>query len=265
MFGNSWLSLDSASPERQRCRPRAFMSCGALENYSLLAMGITLQGMKQSVWIVSITEALDLIDLRQVLTDAELARARSFRIPEARDRFLAGRAFLRCLLTRRTGGMIPAWSWRFKEGSHGKPLMDDGFPAFQFNLSHSGNCVAVAIAESHPLGVDLESIASEDCVESIPDVLTAGELKHLARYEGQRQKIEFAKIWTIKEACGKALGFGASFDFCRIDVDFNNAEPKITDLSKPAQEFGVASMAVRCAGRPYILSLVTAKTPKFAS
>jgi 4'-phosphopantetheinyl transferase len=248
------------SPTQSACAPRAvFLGRYASENYSLAVLRIVLQGVRQSVWFASIAEALSLINLTQALSDEELARARSFRIPQDRDRFLAGRALLRYVLTQRTGGSIPISSWRFREGSHGKPILDAGLPALEFNLSHSEMCVAVGVGESHPLGVDLESIAPGDCHEIIPDVLTEQELSHLQLYDRDRQGIEFARIWTVKEACAKALGLGASIDFRGLEVELNPGEPRVRNLFKPTQEFAVAMNVIRCAGGTYILSLVTTR------
>lgn len=220
---------------------------------------LTLQGetVKAKVWFASIDEVFRLINPAQALAPAELAHARSFRLAADRDRFLAGRALLRYALTETMGAGVPVSSWRYREGSHGKPMMEAGLPALEFNLSHSGTCVVVSVSEDHPVGVNIESIAPEDCSEVVPDVLTERELNCLKLYDRDRQRVEFVRIWTVKEACAKALGFGGSMDFRGLEVDLDPLQSlKACSLLDAAQKFAVATMTVWWAGRPYCFSVV---------
>jgi 4'-phosphopantetheinyl transferase len=213
----------------------------------------------QHVWFGSVPAVFRLIDPAQALSDEELRRAQSFKMPAERDRFLAGRALLRYVLTQRTGGAIPVSGWRYRDGLYGKPIVDAGLRSLEFNLSHSGTCVAVAVCKGQPLGIDIESIAPEDCDDIVPDVLTERELRRLDLYSRDRQRVEFVRIWTMKEACAKALGFGASIDFRSLEVELEAPQPTIRSLLDPDQEFGVVSTTICCASRPYCLSLVTAR------
>jgi 4'-phosphopantetheinyl transferase len=212
----------------------------------------------QHVWFASIPAVFRLIDPAQALSGQELRRAESIKMPADRDRFLAGRMLLRYVLTQRTGGAIPVSSWRYRDGLHGKPIVDAGLPSLEFNLSHSGICVAVAVGKGQPLGIDIESIAPEDCDDIVPDVLTERELGRLDVYSRDRQRVEFIRIWTMKEACAKALGFGAAIDFRSLEVELE-AQPTIRSSLDPGQEFGVATTIICCESRPYCLSLVTAR------
>ena len=83
--------------------------------------------------------------------------------------------------------------------SNGKPFFED-YPDFYFNISHSENLIAVAVADS-PVGVDIEKKRDAN-------------LKIAERFFSEREK-DFAKdsdsffyVWTRKEALLKKTGEG---------------------------------------------------------
>jgi phosphopantetheinyl transferase len=216
---------------------------------------LRLQGKpsRAKVWLAAVPDVFRLFDAAQMLSPAERTQARVFRLAGDRDRFLASRTLLRYALTETTDGKIPFARWRYREGPHGKPAIEAGLPPLEFNISHAKACVAVGISDDGPIGVDIESLAPEDCSEMLPDVLTKQELARLKSYERDRQKTEFVGMWTAKEACAKALGHGGAIDFARIESE---PEPStIYRLADSPQKFSVASQTVWCAGGPYRLSI----------
>lgn len=83
--------------------------------------------------------------------------------------------------------------------SNGKPFFED-YPDFYFNISHSENLIAVAVADS-PVGVDIEKKRDAN-------------LKIAQRFFSEREK-DFVKdsdsffyVWTRKEALLKKTGEG---------------------------------------------------------
>ena len=72
-----------------------------------------------------------------LLSVDEAERAARFHSVQDRDRYIAGRAALRRLLSGYTG--IGASSIRFAYGLHGKPSLEPigGYVALEFNLAHS--------------------------------------------------------------------------------------------------------------------------------
>jgi len=85
---------------------------------------------------------------------------------------------------------------------HGKPEIDN----FYFNLSHSGDLVVCAVADS-PVGCDVEQIkvAPERVAEHF---FCENEKKYLRQFEGKYYDEAFFRIWTLKESYTKMTGEG---------------------------------------------------------
>lgn len=99
--------------------------------------------------------------------------------------------------------------------SSGKPFFED-YPNFHFNISHSENLIAVAVADS-PVGVDIEKLRNTN-------------LKIAERFFSEREKgfvkdsDSFLYVWTRKEALLKKTGEGLK-DISKVDI-LENSEIK---------------------------------------
>lgn len=85
--------------------------------------------------------------------------------------------------------------------SGGKPYYID---AKKFNISHSGDYVAVAFSDEE-IGVDIEWVTQFD-IESVLSYLHPLEAEYVKHSTDLRN--DFFKIWTRKEAFLKAIGSG---------------------------------------------------------
>ncbi|MCM3339753.1 4'-phosphopantetheinyl transferase superfamily protein [Paenibacillus sp. MER TA 81-3] len=94
---------------------------------------------------------------------------------------------------------------RFERHTHGKPYAAS-HPDYHYNVSHSGDWVACAVADL-PLGVDIEQIRPIEL--SIAErFFAASETEAiLSLCEAERLPM-FYKIWTLKESFVKAEGTG---------------------------------------------------------
>jgi len=88
-----------------------------------------------------------------ILSPAERERFHAYRRPDDRDRFLRGRVGLRLLLAAWYG--CPAAVVVIRIGAHGKPFCPGG-P--QFNVSHSGDLILLALHACQRVGVDVEQL-----------------------------------------------------------------------------------------------------------
>ncbi len=149
----------------------------------------------------------------QACLDAD-ERARHARFMFARDQdlFLLSHALLRSALAE-VLGCAPS-SLQFTRGSHGKPALPS-HPEVAFNLSHSGDCAALAITRVPGLeiGVDVEAGRDTRDLEGLArSQFAAAEAAHVCESTGVKRFERFYRYWTLKEACIKCVGLGLSMD-----------------------------------------------------
>ncbi|MBR5868131.1 MAG: 4'-phosphopantetheinyl transferase superfamily protein [Clostridia bacterium] len=118
-----------------------------------------------------------------------------------RDRHAAASAAGRELLSRLLAECFPGEMPSVAKTDLGKPYLPD-YPEVGISVSHSGDYAVAAIAPG-PVGIDLERLREP----------TAGVLKKYFSKE-ERDLVSaggadvFTRLWTTKEAIGKALGTG---------------------------------------------------------
>jgi 4'-phosphopantetheinyl transferase len=151
-----------------------------------------------------------------ILSTDEKVRANRYKNMDIRNRFVAGRGILRTVLGRFLAvdpSVIQISSTWF-----GKPVLA-GFSgtSIDFNVSHSGNLMVIAISENHRVGIDLECIDQKiDARAAASIVFSSEEIDYL--HENENQPGKFFDIWTRKEAVLKTTGFGFSYPSTRFSV-----------------------------------------------
>ncbi|CAN5115812.1 4'-phosphopantetheinyl transferase superfamily protein [soil metagenome] len=166
-----------------------------------------------------------LVAWEAVLSDDERARAERLRRPLDRTRWIAARGTLRQVLSR----YVPAEPavLRFRSGARGKPALDPETPDWiRFNLSHSAELLLVAVARGREVGVDVERADSPRAWERIARrFFSPCELRALAAAPPDRRQHAFVRIWTRREALGKALGEGVFHSLRGIESVPDNLVP----------------------------------------
>lgn len=95
-------------------------------------------------------------------------------------------------------------SWRFSANRWGKPTAIASTAAPAFNLSHGGDCIAIALSDSE-IGVDIERLRPLPHADEVPrHVFHPDELRWLARQPHALGA--FFRLWTSKESPLKAAG-----------------------------------------------------------
>jgi 4'-phosphopantetheinyl transferase len=141
------------------------------------------------------------------LDDDEQARASRFLCPRAAATYRAAHTLARRVLSHYRPEVAPA-AWRFGANTWGKPVVVPPLSAPGFNLSHSGDLLAIAVAGAE-VGVDVERLRPMAHLDEVArHVFHPRELRWLAR---QPQALPaFFRLWTLKEALLKAAGTGFS-------------------------------------------------------
>jgi len=175
--------------------------------------------------------------LWQMLSQDERDRADRYHFEVDRRRAVIGRGYLRLLL-----GQIldfPANKLQFEYDKFGKPglmpekpgLMPKQEVPLQFNVSHSGDVILIAITMGREVGVDVEKIRTDLDADSIAArFFSANEYKIWATVAGPARYEAFFACWTRKEAYLKARGVGLSLPLDQFDVSFlPNEEPRLLE------------------------------------
>jgi 4'-phosphopantetheinyl transferase len=157
-----------------------------------------LGGDEVHSWLIELDAKTD----EAVLSSDERARADAFRFDVHRRRYAAGRARLREILAAYLDAE-PA-SLGLLEGPHGKPELTGH--DLRFNLAHCEDRALCAVSRCE-VGADLELLDRP----RMPDWrAVAARFFHADEVAATWE--EFLRIWTLKEACLKAAGFGLVID-----------------------------------------------------
>jgi 4'-phosphopantetheinyl transferase len=168
--------------------------------------------VRTEVAIVSVSAA-EVDALRPLLSADERRKVERYRFEADRRRSIVGRGTLRQLLGRRLGR--DPRELAFVEGPQGKPALERG--ELEFNVSHSGDRVAIAIAEGTAVGIDIEveQPRMTDLAQLARRYFAPDEA---AEVEKEEDAALFFTIWTAKEAVIKAVGGGLSIELASFSV-----------------------------------------------
>ena len=155
-----------------------------------------------------------------VLSAQERARAARIRHHEAWRQFVLTRGLLRLMLADVTAA--PAENFAIDDGGGNAPTLTDNPWNVSFNVSHSHDCVVVAVGHE-ALGVDVERVSRSSGHEQLATVCYHPRERHFLDTQTPGDKAEaFFDIWTRKEARLKATGQGFRVDpahFCTVPFD----------------------------------------------
>lgn len=172
------------------------------------------------VWRVRLDVAAGDFEGRyQLLASDERERADRFHFSIHRQRFVAGRAALRCLLgrilCRAPEELI------FDYSRYGKPSLAgaSGPDDLRFNTSNSEDLALIAVSREREVGVDLEFMRDGRRLDGIAErFFASGEVETLLALEPGRRRVAFYACWTRKEAYIKAVGAGLSMPLDAFEV-----------------------------------------------
>lgn len=158
--------------------------------------------------------------LTDFLVDDEKTRANRYHFGDDRRRSIVARAATRRLIGRALD--VDPRSLAIVEQQHGKPALLHR--EMEFNASHSGDLVVLALARETPVGVDVERRREiDDALALARRYFAAEELAIVGNAEDATDA--FLSIWTAKEAILKASGKGiGAGDLRGFAVPFRDPE-----------------------------------------
>lgn len=162
-----------------------------------------------------------------LLDAGERARLERLTNPAVRGRFLAGRVLMRRRLAARLG--CDPQDLRLGLGPRGKPDLEPP-AAFAFNLAHTADAVALALAPAATVGLDVELVRALGSAAQIARRrFTPAEAEWLSASPAERRQRDFFRLWTAKEALLKALGHGIAGGLASVELaEAENGELRVT-------------------------------------
>ena len=193
------------------------------------------------VWIVDLRASDQALRAaNSLLNHEELTRARRFRFPNDRRRFVMARATARQVLGRYLQ-QTPE-SLQFEYGDYGKPRLASPSMDLRFNTSRSAERALIACTLNREIGVDIEWIHREVEVDDLAQrFFTAAENIRLQKFPPAERHRAFLRCWTCKEAFVKAVGKGLSLGLDQFDVSAGIGDP---GAPAPIKTFVVNAWAI---------------------
>lgn len=117
---------------------------------------------------------------------------------------------------------------KYSRTEYGKPYLDlqGGDAGLDFNLSHSGEAVLIAITPGTPVGVDVEQVKPLPDLDQVAgNYFSAAEQADLFSLSGSARLDAFYRCWTRKEALIKASGEGLSMPLDSFQVSLLPGHP----------------------------------------
>ncbi len=152
----------------------------------------------------------------EILSEKEKARCARFVRAEDRARCEAGRAVLRVVLSKYVS--LAPRAIPILEGEAGKPYLD-GIGGIQFNVSHAGDLLQVAVCRDARVGIDIERIRDVRGMSAVVDDFFDEEERACVRSSrGNARSRVFFRLWTRREAAAKAMGLDLFDAFARCQL-----------------------------------------------
>ncbi|HEY0605651.1 MAG TPA: 4'-phosphopantetheinyl transferase superfamily protein [Herpetosiphonaceae bacterium] len=148
------------------------------------------------------------------LSDDERIRYGRFEQAAKRVEFLLSRVLARRVLGAILGVAPAAIRWITTPA--GKPLLADDH-GLAFNFSHAQGYLLCGVSRYGAIGVDVERLGEYKAAIA-RRFFAHDEWQWLESLDPQQQARGFYHLWTVKEACIKALGAGLRFPLRKLPV-----------------------------------------------
>ena len=198
-----------------------------------------LAGGEVHVWRAPLfVDDARLEQLRAYLSDEENERVERLLIHRVRHAAIVSRGMLRRLLAGYL--RVEPASLRFAYGGQGKPYLRRQH--CEFNVSHSGDDLLVAVCPDREVGVDVERIRLDIEHRQIAmRYFSLWEQEDLAKLPDEERGHGFYRAWTRKEAFLKARGTGFTTRLADFDVAHARGESPHAGVGETCRRIASAS------------------------
>ena len=162
-------------------------------------------------------------ELFALLGDAEQDEARCLRSGDRRSAFVASRALVRLILSAEWHRGIGPREWHLARTDLGRlEVLAPACTGVDLSISHTNSVIAIAVSDSHRVGVDIEPASRGDGADELMwSVLSPSESERLVATPVAERPTLYLRMWTLKEAFAKCTGAGVALPFERLTVSFD--------------------------------------------
>lgn len=162
--------------------------------------------------------------LLATLSSDERQRQNAFLFDRDRHAYLLAHGLLRLVLSGHAA--VEPGDWQFDENAYGRPeVANPGAESLRFSVSHTDGLVAVAVAQRHHVGVDVENTQRDaEILELAKRLFAPSEIADLRSLALAPRHERFFDYWTLKEAYAKARGMGMSLPFQCFGFDLTSTQ-----------------------------------------
>lgn len=151
--------------------------------------------------------------LQKVLSAEENSRLQKLRREDDKIMYILSHSLLRLLMGCRLRS--DPGSITFLKDKNGRPFIPG--EKLYFNISHTRNAFAVAIAKTYVPGIDIERINRDIDHEQVAEnYFSNKEIEYISRDRQERKA--FYRLWTRKESLLKSIGSGIVTDLTKVEV-----------------------------------------------
>lgn len=165
--------------------------------------------------------------LLHLLDDWEAQQFEQFKFDLDRDRYLMSHVSLRVVLSHLLNCTLDDLNYAPRNSPFVRPELAKSHGAkLRFSLSHSEDLVAMAVAASGPVGVDVEPYSRADEAAGITgEYLAESEIAVVDGLPSAERSRACLALWTAKEAVLKALDVGLAHPPEKVAFDMRNGVP----------------------------------------
>ena len=206
------------------------------------------------LWICTDLHSPRLDEVIDFLPPEEQKCALAYRFENDRRRYLGSALLQRSILARYSSCSLRDLS--FLRNQWGKPFLDGGNQAVEFNISRSHEVALLAVSGESQLGVDVEyELGCASGAMNVAAQFSEVERSYIDKARGSTRSL--FEIWARKEAYIKGIGRGLSHPLDEFEVT-PNGEMMVRDWSEdsPAEPWTVRS--VKLPVRDYAAAIATA-------
>lgn len=206
------------------------------------------------MWVLRMSGVDDAeMDLSMLDTE-ERRRASKLSRPPDRLSYVAAHILLRQLLSERLS-VRPHELAFVREtcpacgAAHGRPALDHPLSALHFSLSRSGDVALIGISATR-VGVDVEAVPGQETVAEVSGLLHPAERDQILSAVPSERAVNFARLWTRKEAYLKGIGVGITNGLAAENVARQHAATDrsgwaVFDAPAPAGYAAAAAVSAR--------------------